>query len=201
MKNKILIGVLALTLVLTFSNFVIADNEMGSGVISSQEERQQTQASISGDLNVSVDELRAQIENEIELKMKEGNGYIMRTRDREIESDLTLTQERIQNQSRIHAELSNGRNAEIKIMPETASETAIARLRLKVCNESNNCTIQLKQVGEGNQTRLSYELKAEKEVKILGLFKARMHVESQVDAENGEIIREKKEWWSFLASN
>jgi len=42
------------------------------------------------------------------------------------------------NKSRIMQKLSNGRNAEIKIMPDTASERALERLRLHVCNESNN---------------------------------------------------------------
>jgi len=32
----------------------------------------------------------------------------------------------------------------IKIMPDVASEAALSRLRLRVCNETNNCTIELK---------------------------------------------------------
>jgi hypothetical protein len=105
--------------------------------------------------------------------------------------------ERIRNNETF--ELSNGINAYVKVMPEVASETALERLRLKVCNESNNCTIELKEVGYGNQTKLAYELKAQKESKVFFMFKKKMQVEAQVDAESGEVIREHKPWWAFLA--
>ena len=58
-------------------------------------------------------------------------------------------------------------------MPETASERALLRLRLKNCNETRNCTIELKEVGEGNRTRVIYEAKARKTFKLFGLFKNR----------------------------
>ena len=95
---------------------------------------------------------------------------------------------------------SNGAKAEIKIMPSTASETALARLGLKVCNESNNCTIILKEVGIGAETKLVYQVKAQKNVKIFGLFKAKMNVEVNVDAETGNIISEHKPWWAFIVT-
>ncbi len=95
---------------------------------------------------------------------------------------------------------SNGAKSEIKIMPSTASETALTRLRLKVCNETNNCTIILKEVGIGAETKLVYQVKAQKNVKVLGLFKAKMNVEVNVDAETGNIISEHKPWWAFIAT-
>ena len=111
--------------------------------------------------------------------------------------DCNLTQEQDQNRTRFYTGLSNGRNAEIKIMPDTASETALARLRLKLCE---NCTIELKETGKGNESRLTYELKTQKRARFLGLFRTRMQVQAQVDAENGEVIQVKRPWWSFLAS-
>lgn len=107
-----------------------------------------------------------------------------------------------QNQLRINQnkgfKLSNGRNAQIKIMPETASQKAIERLRLKNCDE--DCSIELKEVDVGQNQKAAYEVKAKKESKIFGLFKKIMDVETQIDAESGEIISTKKPWWSFLAS-
>jgi hypothetical protein len=91
-------------------------------------------------------------------------------------------------------QLSNGRKAEIKIMPETASEKAIERLG------ELNFTIELKEVGSGNQTRAVYEVRGEKEGRFLGLFKVRANVSVEVDAESGEVLRVRKPWWSFLAS-
>ena len=85
-------------------------------------------------------------------------------------------------------------------MPNTASETALQRLRLKVCSEENECQIELKEVAQNNQIKVAYEIKTQRQSKILGLFGARMQVQAQVDAENGEIIQVKKPWWAFLAT-
>ncbi len=125
-----------------------------------------------------VDQNKQKIKTRMNISI-EGNGTVLRTT------------------------LSNGRNAEIKLMPSTASGIALERLRLKVCNEERNCTIQLKEVASnegGNLTRAVYEARLRKEFKILGLFKARNEVMAQVDAESGEIIETHKPWWSFLAT-
>lgn len=125
------------------------------------------------------------------------NKFRLRTGNISADCDCNLTQEQDQNRTRFYTGLSNGRNAEIKIMPDTASETALARLRLKLCE---NCTIELKETGKGNESRLTYELKTQKRARFLGLFRTRMQVQAQVDAENGEVIQVKRPWWSFLAS-
>lgn len=95
---------------------------------------------------------------------------------------------------------SDGVKSEIKIMPDVASEIALNRLRLKVCSEENNCTIELKEVGKEEQSQIVYEFKIQRESKILGLFKKQMSVSAQVNAENGEVISIGKPWWAFLAS-
>ncbi len=89
--------------------------------------------------------------------------------------------------------LSNGRKAEIKIMPETASERAIARLG------ELGFTIKLKEVGKGEDIQLVYELTGNKQGKFLGIFKIIARVQAQVDAEDGN-VKVIKPWWSFLAS-
>ncbi|MBW2989062.1 hypothetical protein KY358_01955 [Candidatus Woesearchaeota archaeon] len=113
---------------------------------------------------------------------------------------MEMEQEQVQERIKLTAKLSNGRNAEIKVMPDTASARAIERLRLKVCSEENNCTIELKEVGAGEKTRAAYEVQAEKKSRFLGLFRAKMKVRAQVDAESGEVLESKKPWWAFLAS-
>ena len=111
-----------------------------------------------------------------------------------------ITQEIIQGRTKLKLELSNGRNAEIKIMPETASIKARERLRLKNCNESINCTIELKQVGEGNNAKIIYEAKVQKQFKLFGFIKRNKEILTQIDAETGEEILTKRPWWSFLSS-
>ncbi len=103
--------------------------------------------------------------------------------------------------TKLMVNFSNGKNAEIKIMPDTASQTALERLRLRNCNLSDNCSLELKEVGNGNQTKIIYEMQAKKETKILWLFKTKMKIEAQVDAETGDVISTKKPWWSFLSSD
>jgi hypothetical protein len=113
-------------------------------------------------------------------------------------TDLNLSQG--ENESEISVEMEDGKRRILKIMPDTAALRALHRLRLKNCNESNNCTIELKDVGQRNESRLAYEVRAKKEARFLGLFKMRMDVRSEVDAETGEVIRARKPWWAFLAS-
>ncbi|NCN86851.1 hypothetical protein GW932_03380 [archaeon] len=110
--------------------------------------------------------------------------------------DCNLTQEMVQDRLRIHTQLSNGQNAEIKIMPDTASETAIRQLKLRNCNES--CTIELKEVGTGNQTRMAYEVSTRTRAKFLGLFGTNANVSTEIDAETGEVIRTRKPWFVVL---
>jgi len=59
-----------------------------------------------------------------------------------------MTEERLQNGTQFYAKLSDGRNAEIKIMPDTASQTALQRLNLKNCTD--DCSIELKEANIGN---------------------------------------------------
>tara|TARA_Y100000310_G_C20611122_1_gene778062 strand:- start:408 stop:1508 length:1101 start_codon:yes stop_codon:yes gene_type:complete len=98
--------------------------------------------------------------------------------------------------------LSNGRKANLKIMPNVASNVALARLRLRNCNEENNCSIELKEVGkgEGNKTRAAYEIQIQRHHKLLGIFRIKAMNRVQIDAETGEIIKVKKPWWAFLAT-
>ena len=134
-----------------------------------------------------------------EMEIESDNGVTLRVMNIEAHSFLNMTQTQEQNRTRLHIQLSNGNNAEVKIMPDTASETAIARLGAVLCSGEDNCRIELKEVGSGQQIRAAYEIQLQKEAKVLGLFKARMQVEAQIDAENGEVIRTGKPWWAFLA--
>jgi len=87
----------------------------------------------------------------------------------------------------------------VKIMPSTASATAIARLGIKNCNKSEGCTIVLKETGSGNQTKATYEVKAQKDVKLFGFIKTKMGVSAQVDSDTGNVTSTKKPWWRIFA--
>jgi hypothetical protein len=138
--------------------------------------------------------------NAFGIEMAEGNRIRLRVGNVTAETDLDIKQQKMQDKVQMSVKLSNGRNAEVKVMPNTASERALERLRLRVCTAERNCTIELKEVGSGNQTRLAYEVQAERHARILGLFQTKMQVRAQVDAENGEVISTGKPWWAFLAT-
>ena len=102
------------------------------------------------------------------------------------------------NQNRVL--LSNGLYAEIRIMPSVAAETAIARVRLNACSEENNCVIELKEIQVNREARASYEVQAQKEYKVFGLFRAKANVETNVNAETGAIIATKTPWWTTIST-
>jgi len=202
MKKEI---ILALILVITLSLVFALPNNKGSNAglqTNTQEKNSQDANQIQNTIqskikagNYSVDGkiLQIQEESQNRLRIKAGNISA------ECKEDCNLTQEQEQNRTRLKIQLSNGRNAEIKIMPDVASEVALSRLRLRVCNETNNCTIELKEVGKGNETKPVYEMQVEKHMRILAMFRTKAQIKAQVDAETGEIIAVKKPWWSFLA--
>jgi len=137
---------------------------------------------------------------QLQVRANQGNMVQLQSGNSTANCRLNLTQEMVQNKLQIRTQLSNGRNAEIKVMPNTASENALNALRLHNCMETTGCSIELKEVNQGNQIRAAYELKTQKEAKVFGLFRTKMHVQAQIDAETGEVIRAQKAWWAFLAS-
>ena len=142
-----------------------------------------------------------EIEGRIKIKIKEldkeGERKEIIAGRINAKTGLNLTAEDIGNGTRLRAILSNGRFADVKIMPNKAAAVALERLRAK-CAE-RNCTIELKEVGIGNKTRLAYVLETDKESRILFIFKKKIKVKAEIDAETGEIILIKKPWWAFLA--
>lgn len=135
-----------------------------------------------------------------------GNVITMVVDKTEVNTTLEIEQEinNETNESKFHAKKSNGKKSEIKIMPDVAAERALERLRLKVCNETTNCTIVLKEVGkekndtEDNKT-IEYELQVQRHTRILGIFQAKAQEKAEVNAENGE-IKVHQPWWMFLAT-
>lgn len=158
-----------------------------------------------------------QLQNQVQVRVQSGNyvnsdGEQMQIRTEEqtrisvggVEAKTSLQigseQDPVQNRTALKTQLSNGVNAEIKIMPDTAAERAMERLELVNCNSENNCVLELKEVGKREEVRAAYEVQAQKQAKVLGIFKAQMRVKAQVDAETGEVIKTQKRWWAFLAS-
>lgn len=127
-----------------------------------------------------------------QLRLREGN--------HSIRSNLNITIDVDENNRTMLTVTDGNRTKEIKIMPNTAAERALERLSLKNCNTTNNCTIELKDVGKNMAQKLQYEIQVQRHYKILGLFDAKADNKATVDAETGQVVVTKQPWWSFLAS-
>lgn len=137
---------------------------------------------------------------QLQIQEQSGDMLQLKTGTASAQTKMQMTQEQTQTGTKLQVKLSNGQSSEVKIMPDAASVKAIERLQLKNCVSEEGCSIELKEVGQGEQIRAAYEIKTQKETKVFGLFKAKMQVQAQIDAENGEVIKASKPWWSFLAT-
>ena len=177
-----------------------AEDAPQPALISAQEqnqgEEQQVQAQVQAQARVRAGEYTTENGKQLRIQEQSNNRIQLRSGNVAAETAMEMTQDG----AKFQVKLSNGKNAEVKVMPDTASEKALERLRLRVCSEENQCQIELKEVGKGEQVRAAYEVQAQRQSKVLGLFKAQMRVQAQVDAENGEVIRTKKPWWAFMAT-
>lgn len=189
-------------LVLLFSSFAVADlYSDGSGsatgaVISGADlnanVNTNSQASVGSGNNTEGNDLSISVRGEA------GEGPIESIASFRARVKTNLIVSNGTNGESLRVTMSNGRFATIKIMPETASAVAIAHMEAHC--EQNNCTVELKEVGRGNNTRVAYEVEAEKNARVLGIFKGKMKVRAYVDAETGEVISVNRPWWAFLAA-
>jgi hypothetical protein len=137
-------------------------------------------------------QVQVQTQSDNKIQLKSGNA--------EAQTSMKMTQEQTATGTKLQVQLSNGKNAEVKIMPDTASEKALERLRLKTCTAEAGCSIELKEVGNGEQIKAAYEVKTQANAKFLGLFKTKVQVQAQVDAETGEVIKTSKPWWAKITA-
>lgn len=226
--NKVILSLILGMMLIAVTGFIAADYGYGSSdnsgnynvrTISRINERLGTNYTLGELRNKSTRfEVREQIKElkgnrHLWLNIYGRNISIMEISDGRLEiitekinakTGLNLTTEEVENGTSIgtilRAYLSNGRWAEVRYMPDKASEIAQGVLREKC--EERNCTIRLVEVGKegSNNTILAYEISTDSDTKVLFFFKKKMPVMAQVNAETGEVISVKRPWWSFLAT-
>lgn len=158
--------------------------------IENQNQTQQRLRNGSFDIAGRMLQIREHAENMVQMQI--GN--------RTAQTKMQINQQMVEGKNQLSTMLSNGRNALIKIMPDVAAENALQRLRIHVCNESEGCQIQLKEMMHNGEAKAVYQVQAQKNAKLFGLFKTKLGVTANIDAENGEVLETKKAWWGFLAS-
>jgi len=164
-----------------------------------QTQNQGENSQLQNQVRVQTGNYMNQAGQQMQIQSGVGNEVKLKVGGVEAKSKMQVGSEydSVQNRTKLQVKLSNGLNSEVKVMPDSASEKALERLKAKCEDE---CTIELKEVGTGNQIKAAYEIKTQKEARVLGIFKAKMQVQAQIDAETGEFIKAKKPWWAFLAA-
>ncbi len=81
----------------------------------------------------------------------------------------------------------SGIEKELSVLPSQAMN------QLRITNETIK---SIKLSVEGNKT--VYKIQEERTARLFGFIPVKLSVESSVDAVNGEIVNERKPWWSFL---
>lgn len=193
------------------------NNNNNNDIVNQTQDRERARNETGNGTNVQNQgigqELRERI-RERKGELKEGNytgpmGQELRVREitRELKelrvnnhnatTRLNISQETDeQNMTRLKVRLKNGEEKDINIMPDAAHEMALERLRLRNCTPENNCSLELK---ESDNNKTIYEFSLTKKAKFLWMFKTEKKVMAEIDAETGEVIREKRLWWGFLA--
>ena len=143
-------------------------------------------------INKNGEEVKIEIKTEVKADGSVTLERKIKINENEIKSELKILEKFEDDGVKIKAQLSNGNEQEIKIMPDEASEIALEKLKSKGFN------IELKEVGEGDELRAVYIAKVDKDGRLLGLFKITLKSEAQIDSETGEVISLEKQWWKFL---
>jgi len=200
---------MALFLILGISLVLAAQNNSIGKANDSTVEKNQTNQGIDQGLSEQIKERKEEIKNGnytgplgqlLNVKELTANLRELRVNGVSAQTSLNITIETdSEGKTKLRTKLKNGQEKEIKIMPDTASEKALERLKLKVCSPEKNCTIQLKDVGSGETEKVQYEVQLERHSRILGIFQKKMQVRAEVDAENGD-VNIHKPWWAFLAT-
>lgn len=142
-------------------------------------------------------EVKIKIENRTaDGKFRERIKYEFKGKELEVETEegIDLEEDTNGTEYRLRARFM-GNVTDIKIMPDTASEIALERLR--ALNISN---ISLKEIHHKNIPRIVYNIETNKHGRFLGVFKLSLKFNAEVDPETGEVIGINKPWWAFLVS-
>lgn len=141
-------------------------------------------------------------EREVELEIEERNVdgksmKLFRADDNGIEarSELEIRKnESADGRIVVKVKTKDGKEKEIKVLPDRASEIAKARLKAKFGNNS----LEIREIVHNNLPRVVYHLEGNSSGKFLGIFKTNMNVNTEVDAETGEVVVVNRPWWSFM---
>lgn len=199
--KRLLLGVFLFFVILS-SNLVLAQyqdnsykNYINAEIDNSVKEKKiLAEEELIRNLENNAEEKKIMKENEIKIVDRQ----ILISNSFKAGSKLNLSVKEEANRSKIGTYLSNGAFVEVKYLPDQASVIALKKVNKKL--EGLQSEIELKEVIIEEKSRLIYEVNANKNISILGLFKGNLKVNAYVDAETGEIIKLEQPWWIALTN-
>jgi len=134
--------------------------------------------------------IKCQLQNQTkEMTIRAGNSgnTIIQVKNTNASTQVQL----YKSEGKVYGTFKNNETKEI-ILPDEIKAKIEARLRKRVRLQNENMT--LNENGE-------YQIRAEKQARLFWVIPVKEIVNAQVDAETGEIIRQRTSWWGFLASD
>lgn len=127
-------------------------------------------------------------------------GMNVRIHDKlEIEDDEFLYEDSEREfETNMRIRLQNGEISQVRILPHQAADRAREALRL--FEEEFEISAELKEKVYEGVPRVIYDIESRVPGRFLGIFNINSRVGVEIDAETGDVLRERKPWWSFLIS-
>ena len=91
---------------------------------------------------------------------------------------------------KIYRITKNNETKRLRLMPDQIKDKIKEKIKSKIHNES----IELDEDG-------NYQVQAQKDAKLFGLFKIKEKVKWEYNSETGELTKTKTSWWGFLAKD
>lgn len=193
MKKLIAISmILLLTMILSSNIFAFSLRDRVISMSPEDVDRARSYVEQASDsINIEIEK-----QDRVQIEVQQTDGVrTVRIKNPGQEKEITINTELNfgENGSEISIITSNQERKELKILPEQALERARNQLETKQINK-----IELKEQVRNNIPAVVYHIEANKTGRFLGIFKFAMKVETEIDAETGEVIQTSKPWWAFL---
>ncbi len=91
---------------------------------------------------------------------------------------------------KVYGIFKNNETREVRVLPDQVRE----KIREKLLSELEDEEIELDEEGV-------YRLRARQRVRLFSLIRLRERIRAEIDSETGEILRIRRAWWSFFATN
>ena len=135
----------------------------------------------------SVTKCQLQSGREMTITAGKSGNIIVQIKGENMTTNVTLYKAE---DGKVYRITKNNETKRVKLMPDQIKDKIKEKIKAKIHNES----IELDEDG-------NYQVQAQKDVKLFGLFKIKEKVKWEYNSETGELTKTKTSWWGFLAKD